>query len=152
MDYVLLNSMSNQNREGLGKLPLVISYDISCQYFKNFFPRMAKYPASLQLLQEDTDLDVFVPKYHLNAHTLDCRLNYSLNFSPHVGRTDGEAPERGWAAIDALASSTKEMGPGSRRDTLDDHFCDQNWRKTIEFRACAFLRSLTIYLIFYLHY
>ncbi|KAG6839259.1 hypothetical protein C0991_004359, partial [Blastosporella zonata] len=25
--------------------------------------------------------------------------------------------------------STKEMGPGSRRDTLDDHFVDYNWRK-----------------------
>ncbi|KAF9001224.1 hypothetical protein BDZ89DRAFT_1096061 [Hymenopellis radicata] len=46
-----------------------------------------------------------------------------------VGRTDGEAPERGWAASNGAAASTKEMGPGSRLDTLDDHFGDQNWRK-----------------------
>ncbi|KAG1870962.1 hypothetical protein C8R48DRAFT_569320, partial [Suillus tomentosus] len=44
-------------------------------------------------------------------------------------RTDGEAPERGWSNINRVATSTKEMGPGSRRDTLDDHFGDWNWKK-----------------------
>ncbi|KAF8995521.1 hypothetical protein BDZ89DRAFT_920324, partial [Hymenopellis radicata] len=56
-------------------------------------------------------------------------LQYSFNTTPKVGRTDGEAPERGWAASNGAAASTKEMGPGSRLDTLDDHFGDQNWRK-----------------------
>ncbi|PBK98144.1 hypothetical protein ARMGADRAFT_920338 [Armillaria gallica] len=38
----------------------------------------------------------------------------------------------GWAATNALAVSTKEMGPGAHRDTLDDHFGDYNqWRKII---------------------
>lgn len=49
---------------------------------------------------------------------------------PGVGRTDGEAPERGWSHINPVATSTREMGPGSRRDTLDDHFSDWNWKKT----------------------
>ncbi|KAJ7096002.1 hypothetical protein C8R43DRAFT_964421 [Mycena crocata] len=44
----------------------------------------------------------------------------------HYGQTDGEAPERGWANANPLANSTKEMGPGSRRDALDDHFDDWN--------------------------
>ncbi|KAK0436074.1 uncharacterized protein EV420DRAFT_1652703 [Desarmillaria tabescens] len=56
----------------------------------------------------------------------------SPSISPaKVGRTDGEAPEHGWAATNALAASTKEMGPGTHRDTLDDHFGDYNWRKVI---------------------
>ena len=46
-----------------------------------------------------------------------------------MGRTDGEALEHGWAAVNAVASSMKEMGPGSWMDTLDDHFGDYNWRK-----------------------
>ncbi|KIK80550.1 hypothetical protein PAXRUDRAFT_15722 [Paxillus rubicundulus Ve08.2h10] len=46
-------------------------------------------------------------------------------------RTNGEAPEHGWANINPVASSTKEMGPGSRRDTLDDFFGDWNWKKVI---------------------
>ncbi|KAG1887840.1 hypothetical protein F4604DRAFT_1916666 [Suillus subluteus] len=44
---------------------------------------------------------------------------------------DGEAPERGWANINPVASSTKEMGPGARRDTLDDFFGDWNWKKIV---------------------
>lgn len=56
-------------------------------------------------------------------------MHFSFNFTPQVGRTDGEAPERGWSAINAIAGSTKQMGPGSRLDTLDDHFGDYNWRK-----------------------
>lgn len=33
-----------------------------------------------------------------------------------------------------MANSTKEMGPGSRHDTLDDHFGDYNWRKIMSLR------------------
>jgi hypothetical protein len=70
-----------------------------------------------------------VPKFHLPAHILKCQVDYSFNLVPGVGQTDGEAPERGWSYINGVASSTKEMGPGSRRDTLDDLFGDYNWRK-----------------------
>ncbi|KAF7366244.1 hypothetical protein MVEN_00501700 [Mycena venus] len=42
-----------------------------------------------------------------------------------VGKTDGESPERYWASLNPTAVSTKEMGPGSRRDVLDTA-CD-NW-------------------------
>jgi hypothetical protein len=31
--------------------------------------------------------------------------------------------------MNTLGSSMKEIGPGSRRDTLDDHFGDMNWKK-----------------------
>ncbi|KAG1746426.1 hypothetical protein EDB19DRAFT_1952649 [Suillus lakei] len=44
---------------------------------------------------------------------------------------NGEAPEHGWANINPIASSTKEMGPGARRDTLDDFFGDWNWKKVV---------------------
>ncbi|KAH9477994.1 hypothetical protein JR316_0010227 [Psilocybe cubensis] len=60
-----------------------------------------------------------------------CQTSFSFNFTPGVGRTDGESPERGWSSANGIASSTKEMGPGSRNDTLDDHFGDYNWRKII---------------------
>ncbi|KAG2126366.1 uncharacterized protein EDB93DRAFT_1097111, partial [Suillus bovinus] len=53
------------------------------------------------------------PKIH---HT--CQTQFSFNYSKGVGRTDGEALERGWANINQVATSTKEMGPGSCRDTL----------------------------------
>ncbi|KAG6873723.1 hypothetical protein C0992_008445, partial [Termitomyces sp. T32_za158] len=82
-----------------------------------------------------------VPKFHLMAHIQKCQVDYSFNFTPHVGQTDGEAPERGWAAVNAVSNSTKEMGPGSRHDTLDDHFGDYNWRKIMTLSS-TFVRKV----------
>ncbi|KAJ7446027.1 hypothetical protein B0H11DRAFT_1930369 [Mycena galericulata] len=47
------------------------------------------------------------------------------------GQTDGEAPERGSSNINPLATSTQEMGPGARRDVIDDHFNDWNHKKIV---------------------
>jgi hypothetical protein len=43
--------------------------------------------------------------------------------------TDGKEIERNWAEINQVANSTKEMGPGFRHNTLDDHFGNRNWQK-----------------------
>lgn len=108
---------------------LVLSYDIACQWSVNLFERIAIYPEHLRPPHQPDNITFLVPKFHLPAHREKCRNTYSFNYTPKVAYTDGEAPERGWSAVNALASSTKEMGPGSRRDTLDDHFGDYNWRK-----------------------
>ncbi|KAJ7899122.1 hypothetical protein B0H14DRAFT_3124170 [Mycena olivaceomarginata] len=76
-------------------------------------------------------LTFLVPKFHLPAHIEACNLKFSFHLTRDVGQTDGEAPERGWADANPLARSTKEMGPGFRRDTLDDHFNDWNHKKII---------------------
>lgn len=78
-----------------------------------------------------THVRFLVPKFHLPAHIAACRTKFSFNYTAGVGRTDGEAPERGWNDINPLAGSTREMGPGSRRDTLDYHLGDSNWQKVI---------------------
>ncbi|KIK42376.1 hypothetical protein CY34DRAFT_83691, partial [Suillus luteus UH-Slu-Lm8-n1] len=110
---------------------LNVSYDIACQWHKHLWQRMSAMPPNLQLKHADKFVRFFVPKFHLPAHILKCQSTFSFNFSKHVGRTDGEAPEQGWSNINPVASSTKEMGPGSRRDTLDDHFGDWNWKKLV---------------------
>lgn len=122
MDYIFLSSLGQNAPEHI-----LVSYDIVCQWMRNLLLRCSIYP--------DPDLinkfiiNYLIPKFHLNAHQPSCHVTYSFNYTPNVGRTDGEAPERGWAAMNPVANSTKEMGPGSRRDTLDDHFGDINWRK-----------------------
>lgn len=126
MDYFFLSSI-RQNCPA----DLVVSYDIACQWSKNLDKRIKLYGASD--VHQKLSTTFAVPKAHLPVHQDSCKVQYSFNFLPRVGRTDGEAPERGWAATNAIASSTKEMGPGSRRDTLDDHFGDYNWRKTTKF-------------------
>ncbi|KAJ7604503.1 hypothetical protein DFH06DRAFT_1349403 [Mycena polygramma] len=49
-----------------------------------------------------------------------CRAPHEIHF--HC-LTDGEAPERGWAYLGPLADNAREMGPGVRRDVLED----SNW-------------------------
>ncbi|KAJ7787039.1 hypothetical protein B0H14DRAFT_2629794 [Mycena olivaceomarginata] len=68
---------------------------------------------------------------HLPAHVELCNILFSFNLTPFVGRTDGEAPERGWADANRLANSTSISGPGARRDTLDAHFQYSNWKKIV---------------------
>ena len=124
MDYFLLSILKMN-------LPqrLVVSYDIACQWSRNINRRCDKYPPNAISSGDIDEIVYLVLKFHLPAHINQCQVDYSFNLVPHVGRTDGEAPECGWAAINSVATSTKEMGPGSRRDTLDDHFGDYNWRK-----------------------
>ncbi|KAJ7029541.1 hypothetical protein C8F04DRAFT_962701 [Mycena alexandri] len=127
MDYMLWKSL-----EGYDDLiQLTVSYDIVCQWRINIWRRLAKYKSQLRQTARGRYFVWLIPKFHLPAHIEACNILYSFNLTPYVGQTDGEAPERGWANANPLAASTKEMGPGSRRDTLDDHFNDWNHKKII---------------------
>lgn len=104
-----------------------VSYDISCLWSKYLVWRAQNiYPPNMIPF---LSFFYLVPKFHISAHVPICQITYSHNYTPGVGRADGEAPERGWREANAVASSTKQMGPGSRTDALDDHFGDYNWRK-----------------------
>ncbi|KAG1885233.1 hypothetical protein F4604DRAFT_1918904 [Suillus subluteus] len=125
MDYLFLSSMQSSSEISA----LNISYDIACQWSKHLWTRMSAFPHEYHIKHDQKSITFLVPKFHLPAHVAKCQSNFSFNFIKGVGRTDGEAPERGWADINPIATSTRKMGPGSRRDTLDDHFNDWNWKK-----------------------
>ncbi|THU79499.1 hypothetical protein K435DRAFT_697625 [Dendrothele bispora CBS 962.96] len=76
-------------------------------------------------------MDYVIPKLHIHGHNLKCQLSFSLNYTLGVGRTDIEGIKRPWANIGPVATSTHEMGPGTRHDTLDDHLHHWNWTKTV---------------------
>lgn len=116
--------------------PIHISYDIACQWHVKLYERTAMYPSNVFSIKTEHDVDFLVPKFHLPAHVQLCQLAFSHNLNPRVGRTDGEAPERGWAKTNRLSYSTREMGPGSRRDTMDDEFGDMNWVKYVDLCKC----------------
>jgi hypothetical protein len=106
-----------------------ISYDIACQWHKKLWTHMEAMPSRLHIPCHSMTIQFFVPKFHLKVHIDECQRNFSFNWSKHVGQTDGEAPECGWSNINWVTMSMKEMGPGSCRDTLDNHFRDWNWKK-----------------------
>ncbi|KAK7051166.1 hypothetical protein VNI00_004666 [Paramarasmius palmivorus] len=111
-------------------LKICLSYDICCQYCKKFVERISTLPLNLRPAAVRRFMYV-IPKLHIYGHTLSCQLRYSLNLTPGVGRTDGEGIERNWAGQGPIATSTMEMGPGHRHDTLDDHWAHWNWEKII---------------------
>ncbi|KAI0054472.1 hypothetical protein BV25DRAFT_1817015, partial [Artomyces pyxidatus] len=138
MDYIFWSSM-----QGLKNSQLLVSYDIACQWSKNFWERTLDAPPGLQLDLPHDAVDFAIPKFHLPAHHAPCQVPYSLNYKLGVGITDGEAPERNWAALNGAAYSTKEMGPGARHDTLDDHCGNANWRRVANMGASIVRRMKT---------
>ncbi|KAG2104983.1 hypothetical protein BD769DRAFT_1612896 [Suillus cothurnatus] len=134
MDYLFFSTLQHSK----DVVTLNVSYDIACQWSKNIWDRMATYPCQMHVERGTKEFVFLVPKFHLPAHVAFCQVTYSHNLIKGVGRTDGEAPERGWANINPVATSTREMGPGSRRDTLDDHFGDFNWKKVTNFHIILF--------------
>ena len=104
-DYIALKSLF-----ATAIMFIVFSYDIACQWHKNLWERMKIFPPE-EALSNSIKLVLFlVPKFHLPTHVEACNLQFSFNLTKGVGRTDGEAPERGWANINPVAQSTKEMG------------------------------------------
>jgi hypothetical protein len=72
---------------------------------------------------------------------------FSFSWTPHIGHTDGEASEHGWANINCVASSIKEMGPRSHWDMLNDHFGDWNWKKVTAFGTCLKYYTAMVYVM-----
>ncbi|KAF6746462.1 hypothetical protein DFP72DRAFT_992812 [Ephemerocybe angulata] len=109
-----------------------ISYDIACQWSKHLIERIRKIDSKSPLLGAEAKTRFLVPKFHLPAHIAPCQTKFAFMLTPGAGLGDGEAPERGWGEANPLAPSTREMGPGTRRDTLDYNFGDYNWRKVVD--------------------
>ncbi|KAG1908791.1 uncharacterized protein F5891DRAFT_1124415 [Suillus fuscotomentosus] len=124
MDYLMFSALL-----AFTVTMIIISYDIACQWHKKLWTHMEGMPSRLHIPHRSMAIRFFVPKFHLKAHIAKCQRNFSFNWTKHVGQTDGEAPECGWSNINRVMTSTKEMGPGSQWDTLDDHFGDWNWKK-----------------------
>jgi hypothetical protein len=124
MDFVFASSIQH-----LAVLCILVSYDIACQWFKNFFQRMEDHWPDNLKIPSSVELIPAIPKLHEPMHEADGHEVFSLNFIPGVGASDLECPERFWAGHNALGNSMKNQGPGSRHDNLDDHFNFWNWQK-----------------------
>jgi hypothetical protein len=111
------------------KTNVVNGYDIACQWSKHLFERATKMPIHLLPSIEPSMLEHKLPKLHAEAHGWKCQPAYSLNYAKGVGRWEAEGHERGWGSMNHMATSTAEMGPGHRREVLDDAFQYHNFKK-----------------------
>ncbi|TDL14368.1 hypothetical protein BD410DRAFT_734211 [Rickenella mellea] len=126
MDYVVLATLS-----GTSVKKLVFSYDIACQWFKNFRSRMAVYPEKMRLDMDQVETDAGIPKLHCKGHGPKCQTAWSFNYIKGSARTCGESIEQIWSGHNAVSMSTREMTPASRQNTIDDHLGSWNFRKVV---------------------
>ncbi|KZP14615.1 hypothetical protein FIBSPDRAFT_979972 [Athelia psychrophila] len=116
-------------------MSLILSYDIACQYLKNFWTHMRdpKFPSALTPKTHPNNLSGKIPKFHFDAHGKKDHAQYSFHYTKGVGKVDGEGIERNWSEIKPAAAQTIEMGPGARRDVIDDFCAYGNYRKQVAF-------------------
>ncbi|TDL19767.1 hypothetical protein BD410DRAFT_751691, partial [Rickenella mellea] len=135
MDYVVLSTLS-----GTTVKKLILSYDIACQWFKNLHSRISAYPEKMRLDMIKVETDAGIPKLHCKGHGPKCQTCWSFNYIKGSARTCGESIEQIWSGHNAVSMSTREMTPGSRQNTIDDHLGSWNFRKVVGLGK--YLRSL----------
>ncbi|RPD52385.1 hypothetical protein L226DRAFT_474292, partial [Lentinus tigrinus ALCF2SS1-7] len=133
--YANMNYLVFSTVLGLILASLLFSYDIVCQWCKNFFKRMDdNFPPAMRIDRAKVqDIRFAIPKKHYRVHGGEPHSRWSLNYLKHVGRTYGEWIEAHWSHMNPLALSTREMGQGMRHETYNDHWGAWNWQKTISF-------------------
>lgn len=124
MDYALSHAL--QHHEGIKHF--LVMYDVSCQYSKKVkrrfesSPQFLKWPSAL--------IEWGIGKFHVHGHQRDCLVKYSPSFIPGAGLVDGEVIETLWAPLNRISGSTRAMSTSHRKEVIDDHMNDSNWRKT----------------------
>ncbi|KAJ7022478.1 hypothetical protein C8F04DRAFT_971465 [Mycena alexandri] len=126
MDYILLSALGDVDLK-----EYTVSYDIACQWKKNFKARVENLPKALQHDFNDVLVQCGLPVWHALAHEEDCTNENNLSLLPGVGKSDGEGIERLWAILNGIAFQTKEMSLGNRADTLEDKLDSHNFLKNL---------------------
>ncbi|KAJ6549339.1 hypothetical protein B0H10DRAFT_2380877, partial [Mycena sp. CBHHK59/15] len=130
MDFILFSALMNSII-----FYLILSYDIACQYSKNFWVRMLGLPTAMHLVIEQARVWFKVPNFHLPPHKPACHSPFSFHYMWGAGRTHGETVEQNWEFTNGAAASTKMMGLGTRHATLEDLFGFHNWRRLVSWRS-----------------
>jgi Kyakuja-Dileera-Zisupton transposase len=126
IDYSICHALSYRTE---GMTEALVSYDIACQWNKNFSKRVDESP--FLNLPESLSIIPGVGKMHLGAHIPKCFAFYSLNFISGAGQQDGEIIETLWSSLNKVSGSIRAMSKAHRHEVLDDHMRDSNWKKLI---------------------
>ncbi|KAF6743253.1 hypothetical protein DFP72DRAFT_1080451 [Ephemerocybe angulata] len=129
MDYIIFSAFV-----AAGLLRLVLTYDIACQWARNYRKRLADLPKALQPA-DSVDIQVAIPSWHINGHGKKCQETLHVGYLNGVGRLCGDEVEQTWWSTNSLGTSVREMAPSARHETLNDQWNAFNVRKIVGFRA-----------------
>ncbi|KAJ7776669.1 hypothetical protein B0H14DRAFT_3508251 [Mycena olivaceomarginata] len=127
MDYMVASAWQHVR----DLLFFLLSYDIMCQWSKNLKECLLKLPPALRFHLAQYVVKFVIPKLHILGHLAWCQEFFSLLFTLGAAQADMEGIERIWSSSGLMGASTREMGPGSRQDTLDDFWHHWNWNRVV---------------------
>jgi hypothetical protein len=139
-DFAFCEAAKYQTGDGPHKLPLLLIYDIACQWSIHFKKRVT----DNQVLEfEDFDqLKFAVGKFHLGSHVDKCYWKYTLNYMQGAGHLDGEIMETIWSQFNKGAVTARSMSNAHRWEFLNDHMRDINFKKMVGMGKC-YVASVT---------
>ena len=71
--------------KGMPVKVLNVSYDISCQWTLHLWEWMETLPFPMHLAYKDKTVNVFIPKFHLPTHVVECQWKYCFNVIKGAG-------------------------------------------------------------------
>ena len=127
MDYSIFKAL-NFNMGGIEVA--LICYDVMCQWSVHMKHRVTD---SRHLkIPDGLELRLGIGLFHIHGHQDTCLARYSPSFIEGGRQIDGETIETLWAPLNEISRSTRGMTTSHRREVIDDHMNDSNWKKLVD--------------------
>jgi hypothetical protein len=127
MDYSIFKAL-NFNMAGIQAA--LISYDVMCQWSVHMMERVNC--SNYLKLPDNLELKLAIGLFHIHGHQDSCLARYSPSFIEGGRQIDGETIETLWAPLNEISRSTRGMSTSHRREVIDDHMNDSNWKKLVD--------------------
>jgi Kyakuja-Dileera-Zisupton transposase len=137
VDFALARALRQRSSGGSASLlraqeddvDKVTSYDSACQFEVNAADRFDEFFPELVSLVRRTRWAI--PALHIQGHKDMCMYLYSSAYMDCMCHFHGETAEQLWPEANQVGAHVKQMNNGHRQDTLNDHYGDWNWKKTM---------------------
>ena len=137
MDYSIFNAL-NFNMEGINSA--LICYDVMCQWSVHMMERVNG--SNHLILANDLQLKLAISLFHIHGHQDTCLARYSPSFIEGTRQIDGKTIETLWAPLNEISRSTRGMSTSHRREVIDDHMNDSNWKKLVDIGKTSLLNNM----------
>lgn len=82
-------------------------------------------------LPDNLELKLAIGHFHIHGHQDTCLARYSPSFIEGGRQIDGETIKTLWAPLNEISRSTRGMSTSHRKEVIDDHMNDSNWKKLV---------------------
>ena len=127
MDYSIFKAL-NFNMGGIEAA--LICYDVMCQWSVHMKARVQR--SGHLKIPDGLELRLGIGLFHIHGHQDSCLPRYSPSFIEGGRQIDGETIETLWAPLNEISRSTRGMSTSHRREVIDDHMNDSNWKKLVD--------------------